>query len=742
MRRIVTSATLALSLILGATVVPAATATAAAPTDTDTTNTSAADGITITSPKVVETVPGEDAIFPVQVDWPDTPMERLDFSWQYSKSSSASSWLGWLNVPAYQYGANSASSSTLSIAAAKIGEWPGYYFRAVVSRGGGKAYYSRSIRLATVPSPTMSLPADTTVEAGASASFRASAPTPPYTAVQWQKRARGSDEWTDAAATQPRDVFGDLVVTNVNPADDGTLYRPAFFTENGVPHYGREAKLTVTPSSILDGIYYSPALHGLRYYVKGVDQALATGMHTIDGKTYFVNNGSIQDGSVTDPLVPGGRAHFTIENGMTTNDFVLEDGRTERYYDGTGAMRTTAGYAVIRNKTYSFDADGNAVQVIAEKTVKGDSGPGALRIRIVQLGDVYTTVDFAATSSGPLGGAATDRVTVAVGGRAASFTLNQDADDVAKALTDHFRGFAGQTSVGEVQLKIVVGATTVLQEENVVTCPVPTGPSPRVVITNCFAQPVGPLPTLRQHLDGIYMGMTTTLRTLAPDAVASTLGADTDLVRANVALHTANPGQLTATTLADHFAPLIRLMTATETRLVQPALLNIHIQVRGVFRDELETAIQHFNAREMNALITQTTEIRTTLGTAQREMANDVPRAVREMAEQAVAGYVGAEYAGYVDAVDAINLDQLLALGPDAPGLQPLMQLNAQYTQAAAYEDGQRALTQETIDIHRRMVLILRTTPPQTNGVPNFFTYASLRDQARAALGLPGIQGR
>jgi hypothetical protein len=562
--------------------------------------------------------------------------------------------------------------------------------------------------------------------------------------MEWQKKApaAGSD-WIPITGVQSRDVFGDLAIGNLTMADNGTRYRPAFLTANSIFHYGREATLTVKPLPGSNGVFYSTALHGLRYYLNGIDQNLSTGLHTIDGKRYFARNGSIQLGFVTDPLVPGGRAHFTLEKGMTTNDFVLEDGRALRYFDGTGAMRTTPGDVVLNNKTYSFDAGGNAVQPIAEKTVKKDSGPGALRVRIVQVPGRYTTVDFAATSTGSLGGGATDRVRVTVGSRSASFGMNQKAEDVARVLNERFRGFGGQPSIGEAHLTITLNGTQLIDQSNTLSCPAPTGVTSRGVPLNCFAQPTVTLPDVADYVDDVVYTAAHDLRTMTPAAVGAALGAPADDVRANMRAFAFNPGYITNDLdhLTHHFAPLNQLLATAETTLVRPVLTRVHAGIRQAFREELGVAIGQFNIHDVNRLLVQATEIESGLDQAEAEIATDIPEAVRDLARGAVAAYVGADFEDYQDAIDDEYLRQIGVLGMNDPGLRPLLDLNLQFLDAGAYLQAEEQTTLEAIDVYRQMVLILRTTPAQANGTPTTFSYATLEAQARQALGLPPAVG-
>jgi hypothetical protein len=729
------AATATLALIAGMTTVIAAPAAA----DGDgLTNLALKDGVAITSPKIIETEPSEGAVFSVTVDYPGYRQDDLHYYWSYASSPTGS----WTTVRNNDYGVRGAASRTMTIAAANFSDWKNLYFSVVVWNNNSNpvTYPSVPFTWVQVPALDQSIPADTTVSEGDDATFGVTAPIPPYTSVRWQQKAPTADaSWQDVVPTT-RSLFANLVVPRVTAAENGSQYRPVYLTANGVPHYGRAATLTVTPATGATGILYSTGLHAFRYYVKGVDQN-SRGIQTIGGKTYFFTNGSLRLGYVADPLLPGGNSYFTLANGMAFGRFV-RDGDRMRYFDASGAMRTTAGVTAIDGKEYSFDAAGRAVQVLSEYELSKNAGPGVLLLQIVQVGNGFAALDVRAISNGALGGTKDDKVSVGIGETAMTFSLDEKAQVVAQALQQRFRNFTGQTTVRDLSLDIDIAGQAGVRLAKSIACAdgyesddelglcIPTAPP---------AQESAEVTALRARLHDLADTTLSPLQAMSADDVATTLGGAATAVSANMAAFAKDPTSLTGSVpaMTGHSGALATLRTAAESQLVQPKITSLNAQYRQAFTDELTALIPRFNDRDA-ALPLIDDQVRAQLAPAENALSADLPLSARNYTSAALVRYLGASYETYQEAVDSAYLSSVDRLGPTDPSLASAIGLNATAASAADYQTKEETETAADFRLFAMMLEILRATPAaQPDGSATTFTYDTLEDEARVVLGLP-----
>jgi hypothetical protein len=757
-RKMISTILVTLSLLVGVAIAPAATAAAAddpagIPARTTTVTSG---GVTITSPISMEMLAGQDAVIPVTVQWPGYRSADLRTSWSYAGSASGGfgGWIavhdGWWGV---SYSKTADGQPTMNIAAASIKDWQGYYVRVVVTASSGDTpRLSAPIRIAgVIPLPDQSLPADATVRSGAGVTFTGSAPTPPYTAVKWQKQLPGSADWQSAAPVQPPSITGStvsaqLTLASVTMADSGTRYRPLFYTGTGTPQPGRTATLTVTPVRTLDGIVYSTETHAFRYYVNGVDQALS-GMQTIGTKRYFFRNGNLVLGYIDDPAVPGGHAYFSVADGMATNEFLYKP-QAMRYFDASGAMRTTAGDAVIDGKEYSFASNGDALEVVSYQNLTLGTGPGSIRMRVVEAGGAYAKIVFDLVSRGALGGTAKDKATLQIGDQSFEFTMDEDAEIVLPELQQRFRDFAGQDDTREVRATLTIDDAQTAKTYDA-TCPAPApAPVPSTRPTRTLPE-VCPWSTqeddvaaayMRQRVNEIFAADTAALQGMTADQVEAALGTQlTGQVRANIQQAAEDPTFVDQdiTNMNWHYVPLTRFETAIEQRMVQPVLTRIYADIDAAFHTEFGSAIDSFNAGDTVALQPTLARIRTGLQPALMQLEQNIPVQVRRLARVAVTNTVGAidSYGVQVRGAYLTFLNQ----NPTASGIEDAVAADERNELAWSYEIDLEAQTERQYAIYEMMAAVLQRAPAtDADGVQNTFTLASLMSQGtQVFLNLP-----
>jgi hypothetical protein len=626
-------------------------------------------------------------------------------------------------------------------------DWQGWYVRLhVTSFLGEKPVYSAPIRISgVIPTPDASLPADATARSGSGVTLNAAAPTPVYATVQWQKKTADGTDWAPAAPVQRPPSTGStltaqLTLSSVQMADSGTRYRPVFYTGAGTAQPGRTATLTVTPAVSLNGIVYSTQTHSFRYYVNGTDQRLS-GMQSIGDKSYFFSNGNLVLGYVDDPAVPGGHAYFSVSDGMTKGTFQYKP-QALRYFDASGAMRTTPGAASINGKNYWFEGNGDAVKVVSEQDLTEASGPGAIRMRIVEADGVYTRADFAVASRGALGGTTKDKAIIQIGDQSFEFTMDEDAEVVVPQLQRRFREFAGQDDVRDLKMTLTIDDAQKPTTYDA-TCPAPQPRSPRTLPDICPWTTQGDdvaAAYMRQRVDEIFAADTAGLREMTASQVEGTLGSQlTEQVRDNIQQAAEDPTFVDqdVTNMNWHYVPLTRFETAIEQRLVQPVLTRVYADVDAAFRAEFGTAIGHFNQQETAELHAALARIRVSLQPALMQLEQNIPVQVRRLARVAVTNTVGAidAYGVQVRGAYLTFLNQ----GDAASGIEDAVAADERNQQAWSYEIDLEAQAERQFGIYEMMTAVLERAPATTaDGAQNSFTLASLMSQAtQVYLNLP-----
>ncbi len=203
---------------------------------------------TISNPADQSITEGEQATFVVTAAGEPAPSVR----WEVSRDGG----LTWEEIGADPGATASADGLTLTVVGSAAND--GYQYRAVAENGVGAPAASAPATLTVIPepvAPTITAPADQSVQEGKTATFVVAAAGEPVPSVTWEVSRDGGLTWEEIGADPGATASADgLTLTVVGSAtNDGYQYRAIAENGVGVPAVSPAALLTVTEASVPNG---------------------------------------------------------------------------------------------------------------------------------------------------------------------------------------------------------------------------------------------------------------------------------------------------------------------------------------------------------------------------------------------------------------------------------------------------------------------------------------------------------